>query len=324
MNELEWSGRSVFRASHVPPLVGDMTLEMIAEDAATKIWGQCQSEYASDTRARDEATLAFEPEDEKVASFAHSLVRRTDSARTHYEGFQQALPEFAHMVTRSIIAHQPLVYEIRFGRNPKSKGIEKVAFSLVFAPGARLLRRGRRVIQILPAPVADEYGGQRIRIPRPDDTFVFGVPKRWRKHLKRARRAARLYDMLQRRSLKRAADAMRERATCDDPARELRSSRTMLARATAALGWFGRGLFTEYVNDFHTFERAIRWERFCLDLLSGILEELQRAVERIGTEVHSPCRLVVTPTTRGESISELRRRLRTGQVSFGELIRSLR
>lgn len=110
----------------------------------------------------------------------------------------------------------------------------------------------------------------------------------------------------------------RRRVNCYDHSSNLQ----MLARATAPLGWLGRGLFHGYETDYQGVERQIRWNTFCIDLRNHIVRGLEAAVRRIADILNSGCRLIMDEKSE-YTLEDVRKKLQEGKTSTVELIRLL-
>ena len=100
------------------------------------------------------------------------------------------------------------------------------------------------------------------------------------------------------------------------------SNLKMLARATAPLGWSGRGLFHGYETDYQGVERQIRWNAFCIDLRNHIVRGLEAAVRRIADILSSGCRLIVEEKSE-YTLEDVWKKLQEGKTSTVELVKLL-
>ena len=317
MAELAWSGRAIFRPSNGSDRRTGMTLHMMAEDASQRIWYQLQADRFADELSNYAVSLLFEPQDERVASLAASLTHDW-----HSRDFMEQVPDFLRMTAYSIVADGLVVYEGQFGRNPETGMVERFALVPVFVPGGRVQRIGKRIIQLVPSAIGGDFDGERIRVLEPKDTFVFAAPRQWKKHLRRARKAARTYDLLWNRSMHDYSEGLGKRLPSEDLGETRRSLSQILARATAPLGWNARHLFDDYGTEFQFVDRTFRWVSFCLDLRARILDGLKQLVARIASEVGSPCRLVSKEGTQRQALKEAVSKLWSGDAPFSEIVKS--
>jgi len=318
MGDLVWSGTGLFEPAAHFAMPDGMYFHMLSEDVGSRLWADCEGGYRLTGNRSFTVSFSFEPEDERVECFAGSLVRHG-----YRSGFVDSVGEFIQMVASAMVQDGQFTYELCFGRDGETRNVQEIQFRPVFAPGGRVLAFGGWLVQILPVQVASKHSCSRIVRLDPKHTFVFRIPRRWRRALARARAASRAYDSVERTWHRRVMDAMRGRGVGVDTRSAHRANAAMLARATAAIGWTARGLFTDYWTDYQLLERLIRWTGFCLDMRRAILSEIRRAVSQIAIEVGSPCRLIVKESGGEELVSDLRRKLRSGSVSFMELVKAL-
>ena len=310
-DELVWSGNSVFEPSG-PFFPRSPNLEMMGQDAGATIFGQCRERHGRGGRRFSSVSFRFEPEDNAVIDFFRTLVGGQSRDLDYH------IAEFLNMIARTIVVEGRFVYELQIGRNKDSQKIVEMNFSPVSAPGSKILVFGSRVIQLLPSSIAKEHNCSRIRTLNPDHTFIFQAPSNWRHALGKARSALHFFDAMKYRLMDQLAESMKSDkegvCTYDDL-----SNLKLLAKATASLGWSGRGIFQGYQSDYLGIERLIRWNRFCIDLRNHMILSLKIAVDRIASILNSACRLIVEEGSE-YTLDNVRKKLQEGKTSTVELI----
>jgi len=310
-DDLIWSGKSVFEPSG-PFFPRSMNLNMMGQDAGGTIYGQCRQKHERGGRRFSSVSFRFEPEDRIVIESFRTLVGG-QSNDINYN-----IAQFLDMIARTIVVDGRFVYELQIGRNKNTKQIVEMNFSPVSAPGSKIIVFGSRVIQLLPSSIAKEHNCSRIRILNPDDNFIFQAPSNWRHTLGKARSALHFFDSMKYRLMDQLAASMKsdkkEIYSYDDF-----SHLKLLARATASLGWSGRGIFQGYQNDFSAVERLIRWNRFCIDLRNHMILILKAAVNRISSIHNSACRLIMEEKSE-YTLDDVQKKLLEGKTSTVELI----
>lgn len=290
---------------------------MMAEDAGLELWAQIKDADRLSQRSSRYVELTFEPDDERVRNLAWSLVRGQ-----YCEDFCGGVSRFVQMMARTIVERGAFAYELQFGCSPMSNEVEAIRFVPVFTPDGRVVRVGQRCMQVVRPRVAAELGCSCVVRLVSDCTFAFEAFPKWRRELRIARSASRLYERSEHDTMRRITEAMSGKTYAGNHEDDSLKNITMLAKATAPIGWTARGLFRDYNTEYQFMERAIRWQQFCLDLRRSILEELQRAVARIAREVNSACRLKIVEH-EPEPLTEIYRKLRSGSTSFVALGKSL-
>lgn len=317
---LEWSGKSVFRPSDGCPSRGSFNLDMLADDAGLEVWSLCRGRAHTEEECGVGVSFDFEPPDANLASLAAPLV---DAPRHRHTSFASSAVDFAKMLARWIVAEREAVYELQIGRNPESKQIVRVMFRPVSVPGGRVLRFGNRALQVIPKLVAEQFKTTRFIFLEPNDTFVFRAPTKWRRRLARARSVLKICDSLEKSYRGRFIQSLDAPGETPDYVGHRAANVKMIARATAPLGWYGRGLFREYHTDYQLMEWQIRWKSFCRDLVRAVVEQLQRAVRRLAELTGSSSRLVLRMSPDDEWFQQMRERLRRGEVSFAQMLDAL-
>jgi len=108
-----------------------------------------------------------------------------------------------------------------------------------------------------------------------------------------------------------------------DFAAETRLNAIALARDIAPLGWSASGSFSEYQTDYQLVKRELRWRMFCLELGENVFLTFQHAVSRIAEALDSKSRLVLFEPPDRTAIWNMTHRVRAGEVSFVDVIKSL-
>lgn len=313
-NDIIWSGNSVFEPSG-PFFPRCPNLEMMGQDAGAAIFGHCQNRRGRQGRRFSSVCFRFEPEDGAVIDFFRTLVggRSRD--------IDYSIAEFLNMIARTIVVEGRFMYELQVGRDKNTQEIVKMNFSPVSAPRSKVLVFGSHAIQLLRSSIAKEHNCSRIRALNPDHTFIFQAPSSWRHALRKARSALHFFDAMKYRYMDQLAESMKsdkQRPCIYDHSLNLK----MLAKATAPLGWSGRGLFHGYQNDYLGVERQIRWNKFCIDLRNNMIHSLKAAVNRIASINKSACRLIMEEKSE-YTLEDVRTKLQEGKTSTVELIRLL-
>ncbi len=311
-DDIIWSGQSIFEPSG-PFLPRSMNLNMMGDDAGAAIYSQCDQGHGRNGSRYSSVNFRFEPEDKDVMGFFRTLVGG-QSRDINYN-----IAEFLNMTARTIVVKGRFVYELQIGRDKDSQKIVEMNFSPVSAPGSRVFILGSHVIQWLPSSIAKKYDCSRIRTLNPDNTFIFQAPSRWRQALGKTRSVLHFYDAMEHCWVGQVTESItsdkQSLCTFDRP-----SNLKMLAKATAPLGWSGRGLFHGYQNDYLGIERRIRWNSFCIDLRDHMILSLRNAVNRIATILNSDCRLIVEEKSE-HSLEDVLKKLQEGKTSTVELVR---
>jgi len=312
-DNLVWSGNSVSEPSD-PYFPRSPNLEMMGQDAGATIFRQCQNRRGRQGSRFSSVCFRFEPEDNKVINFFRTLVGGQS------RDIDYSIAQFFNMIARTIVVEDRFVYELQIGRDKNTKNIVEMDFSPVSAPEDKLLVYGRHVIQLLPSSVAESHSCSRIRRLDPDDTIIFGAPSRWKRVIRSARSELRFFDAMK-------FSWMNQITESTTTGRRLHeydhsSNLKMLARATAPLGWFGRGLFHGYQTDYQGLERQIRWNTFCIDLRNHMIRGLEVAVRRIADILNSGCRLIIDDKSE-YTLEDVRRKLQEGKTSTVEIVKLL-
>lgn len=313
-DDIIWSGQSIFEPSG-PFLPRSMNLNMMGEDAGVAIYSQCDRDHRTKSNRYSSVNFTFEPDNKDVMGFFRTLVGG-QSRDMNYN-----IAQFLNMIARTIIVEGRFIYELQIGLDKDSQKIVEMNFSPVSAPGSRVFILGSRVVQWLPSIIAKEHSCSQIRILNPNNTFIFQAPSRWRQALGKARSTLFFYDAMKYSLMDQLTESMgsgKETVCLYDDFSNLK----LLAKATAPLGWLGRGLFHGYQNDYLGIERHIRWNRFCIDLRNHMIVSLKAAVSRIASILDSDCQLVVEEKSE-YSLEDVLKKLQEGKTSTVELVRLL-
>lgn len=311
-DDIIWSGNSVFEPSG-PSFPRSPNLEMMGQDAGAAIYSQCLQKHGRGGRRFSSMSFRFKPEDNAVINFFRRLVGGIS------DDIDYNIAQFLDMIARTIVVEDRFVYELQIGRHKNTHEIVEMSFSPVSAPDDKLFVCGRYVLQLLPSSVAEIHSCSRLRTLDRTDTLIFRAPPRWRRALRNARSALCFFDAMEYRLMDQVAKSVtagRRRAVSYNHSANLK----MLARATAPLGWSGRGLFHGYQTDYLGVERQIRWNKFCIDLRNHMVRGLEAAVHRVADILNSGCRLIMDEKSE-YTLKDVRKKLQEGKTSTVELIR---
>jgi hypothetical protein len=286
----------------------------MGQDAGATIFCQCQKRHDGQYCRFSSVCFRFEPEDKKVINFFQTLVGGQS------RDIDGNIAQFLNMIARTIIVDDHFVYELQIGRDKNTKNIIEMNFSPVSAPHDKLLVYGRHVVQLLPSSVAESHSCSRIRRLDPNETIIFAAPRRWKSVVRNARSALRFFDAMKFSWM----NQMTESKTTGRRMYEYdySSNLKMLARATAPLGWTGRGLFQDYTTFYQDLERKIRWNTFCIDLRNHMIRGLEVAVQRIADIMNSKCRLIIEEKSE-YTLDDVRKKLQEGKTSTVEIVKLL-
>jgi hypothetical protein len=318
--DLVWDGQSQpwSRAgrSGVP---GDSSnLWMCAEDLALEIWTHLRRTKDSvDTRSV--APLWLEACSEETCD----ILVKSLPYNQYREDLIDAVTAFARMVAQSLVAEGSIAFEIQGGwdrsdqENPKLEGAR-----LLYIDRKSMIQLGPWSYQIVSSRErydgSEEDTGLKHVIPlNTERLVVFRPPRHYRKPLDRMRAGFRSIGHSEQRWMLDFAG----RSEQEDFASVKRAYTIRVARLCAPIGWNGRGLFRDYIADFHFFCRHLRWMRFCIEMRDAILTTLSKSFALIGAlRGESPkLRWGHLPTV--QDVEESEAKLMAGQTRFDDIIK---
>jgi hypothetical protein len=318
--DLVWDGQSRpslrTDASGVPG--GSSNSWMCAEDLALEIWTHLRG--TRDTvGTRHVAPLWLDDCSEEMRIILVNSLPYTQ----HRDELTEAVAAFARMVAQSLVAEGSIAFEVQRGwhrsdqKNSKLEGAR-----LLYIDRNSMIKLGPWSYQIasnaVPYDNLNEDAGTKHVIPLDAQRIVtFRPPRQYRKALDQMRAGFRsIANSEQRWMLNFAGKGEQEDFACVK-----RAYTIQVARLCAPIGWNARGLFHDYIADFHYFCRHLRWLRFCIEIRDSILTTLSESFELIGgwRGENPKLRWGHLPTI--QDVQESQAKLMGGDTRFDEILK---
>lgn len=93
-----------------------------------------------------------------------------------------------------------------------------------------------------------------------------------------------------------------------------------LAEATSGTGWLARNMLNEFCNEYYTFYRFLKFERFKAQIRTCILSGLNTALEIVGRKTNTAISLKVEGLPGVSDVDDVIAELRSGTSTFDEIV----
>ena len=285
--------------------VGGMYGRMLAEDLSHL--------FPYDSGPTDGFTAVLDPSSEDVEELIlDALPTYHGPARTLHDG----LREFGQLAAQELL-DGPVVLEIDIYTDESG---DAKAFRLDFIPNPTYWESFGRPRQWVPAPAGGKRrGGLHYRELDASRVVKFDLGRRTRRDIRRALKALSLAD-----SLQSAAFGM-VTSTGSAEGFDFETQRSLVAaetrKRTHAIGWDGRGLYTEGMLEPYPVWRRLRFARFQGVVRAVVVEGIQEAIDRAGKTLGFQARIVLDGLLSDTDLDEAERALQDGSRSLVDLTR---
>lgn len=217
------------------------------------------------------------------------------------------------------LAQGDMYLEIEYFRSSENPNGSPVAFRLDFLFPELVRRRFGMYRYSIPTRVDEEDDvGWSSEPLDPKCVVVVSLPRRLRRELDRTLQVIRAADQ----DLQVMSDFTTGRNGSDsgfDLGAYQRLSHDIVLRASRAIGWAGRGLFTDDLLDPERVWRALQFARFGIELRNIALHGLQEAIDRAGIEIGFQAELQLSKVLTVEDVDQLEADLFAGTRPIGEM-----
>lgn len=272
--DLDWNGQTSCCPVGVEGLVPqrDMNLWMCAEDVGTEIWAHF---HRLDRRFGDDNAESLRLEecseglrDVLIDSLPYNQYERCLSG---------AVMNFAKIVAQECVMGGHVLFEVQGGWDRSGEAPRLEEARVVFVNSDSIVKLGRYLFQTVESDASIEGKDRVVRLD-PRRIVTFKPPRCYRGTLARMRSRFPLIGQSEsqwRRSV--GTQGLQEESSTVS-----RYYNVQRARLSAPVGWNGRGLYCDYIADFHWACRQLQWHRFCIEVRDGILTTLNRVFTMIG------------------------------------------
>lgn len=233
-------------------------------------------------------------------------------ARTLHDG----LREFGQLAAQELLTG-PVVLEVDIYSNDSG---EAKAFRIDFIPNPTYWESWGRPRQWVPAQAGGKRrGGLHYRELDRSRVVKFDLSRQTRREVRRALRALSLADKLQ--------SAAFDMITSDGQAEgfDFEAQRALVAaetrKRTHAIGWDGRGLYTEGMLEPYPVWRRLRFARFQGVVRAVVVDGIQEAIDRAGKFLEFRARLVLGGLLSDTDLDKAEQALQEGSRSLVDLTR---
>ena len=215
-----------------------------------------------------------------------------------------------------------LVLEIEYFSRPEVLASKPVAFSIRILDPDFLKKRFGKYRLLVPSGLdLDKTLGWRWEKLKGETLTAVTLPRRQKRDVKRALNAIRAMDQ----DVQVMTDFTVGRHGAKsgfDFAAYQRRSRDIVLRASAPVGWSGRGLFTEGLLDPEKAQRAIQFERFVASLRDVALSGLQATINKAGGVLGFDARIELNGVLDARALDRMQEELAKGTRPISELLHS--
>lgn len=209
---------------------------------------------------------------------------------------------------------------IEYFRAANEPASRPIAFSLDVLPSELIETKFGKTFYWQQTPASERESPRWAReLLDPSRIVSVALPGRLRRDLDKARRIIRIADQ--------DLDVM-HRFTIGEDRRNSgfnlseyqRRSNDIVLRETSAIGWSGRGLFTEDLLDPMKAWRAIQFARFEMNLLATAQRGLQTAITRAGGQIGFEASISLSGVLTQAELDQLETELQDGRRPMTELL----
>lgn len=234
------------------------------------------------------------------------------------DNLSAAVCDFFQTCANSVLAFGPAPHEIVY--LSEAAGGKVVGFELVPIQPATVFRRFGKLVQYLPADVAETHHLPRHIELLADDILWFEPPEDL------AERIPEMMDQLAALSQRPMPDfAMREMT--QNAGRTVYNfsdhhlwQRKAVASACKEIGWNARDYTAEGVLPYYLLHRRLRFEKFKIDLRHSLLSTLNAGIARVGKKIGFEGELVVEGLPSLSDVTAAETDLREGKKSSKEIL----
>lgn len=261
----------------------------------------------------DGFTAAIDPSSDDVEQLIlDALPTYHGPARTLHDG----LREFGQLAAQELITG-PVTLEVDVYRD--DAGAAK-AFRIHFIPNPTYWESWGRPRQWVPMRAGGKRrGALHYRELDPANVIKFDVSRQTRRDIRRALRALTVADKLQSAAFGMITSAGPAEGFDFDAQRTLVAAETR--KQTRAIGWDGRGLYTEGMLEPYPVWRRLRFARFQGIVRSVIVGGIQEAIDRAGQLLDFRARIVLDGLLSDTDLDRAEEALRDGSRSLVDLTR---
>jgi len=296
-----------FIGTHLSANAEGMYPHMLIEDASIRIMpigGQSN---------REDFSVRISPKSDPFEEALANCIAR----RQWPETLASAVCDFFHDAMRRAMYFGHAPYELV----PDQEDSEETpGLFLVDIYPASFVKALGRPHQVIPKRMAKELGRSRLVALDPENTFVFGLPKKYGSErmltLFQLRRLSK--DLLPKFGIEAASRASNVPFSLEE---FYRTQRMALGKAALPYGWDGRRLLDDATVEFYQLERFLSFQRFLAECRAGFLFELNRIAQRVGGALGFEGRVDVLGLPTVEDVNEALSRLRSGSCAFGDVLK---
>ncbi len=291
-----------------PDYMSELYPSMLIEDVALAIMPV--GGHSENSRFR----VSVEPPDRRAEGLVNDAIARHGRAGT----LAESACDFLYSCSRTMLSYGRATYELVYlSREDEAKA---AAFELVSIPALTVCRRGRKMVQHIPAEEARRRGVPRRIELEGDRVLTFELPRRIRNEF------GRIMGTLSRLSKQFIPEFALEQT--EDPSKRvpydsgvhIREMHLAIARAGKVIGWNARETFVDEVLEYYWMERQLRFEQFKADLRKSILEVLNDGLKRAGRELGFEVEIKIDGMPTTDDVRAAREELGKGTRTFREIL----
>lgn len=272
----------------VPRRFGELYTTIFVEDIASSVWPFA---YRS---SRRNVSVELKGSSESAEEIVIAALGKNERS------LELSLKEFLSAASSQIAEFDLAVAEIVFTRDTETNKIENV--ECVWINPVQIHKRWGEMYQQVPPEVASQRGVKTL-IHLPDEKIIqFSAPPRFRGAISKARESLSIVSDFRNSSF--ALTAFQTNLPFDWQAHE-RAMMLALAEAGRPIGFGSRGMFNKHVATPYWIRMRLLHERFLIELRQSLLDTLNEALKRIGSQMGFDCELKVNglPTDRDIEIA---------------------
>lgn len=259
---------------------------------------------------------------EPAEARAEKLIATALNQDDYHTDLTSATRSFLTQCARTVIAYGEASYELVYLSTPDDGAV--VDFHLAYIPPLTVRRRRGKLVQYIPAKVAQARKGSQYIPLEPDRIITFSLPKSVQKGF-----SAMMEDLAFLSThvipdfvFQRGDDSSRQ--TPFDSSAHIHLQKQALAEAGKLIGWDARSLFRDETLEFYDLYRALAFERFKIELRTNLLQKVNEVLTQAGQKVGFSGQLQISGLPTLKEIEEAQAHLSAGDQPFQEILKPFR
>lgn len=249
------------------------------------------------------------------------LVANALAPGDRYAHLGDAFRDFTDLAVQTLMACGSATYEVDILSKGEGPEPEPFAFEInPLVPGS-LARRWLKPVQLVPPDLgeATTLRGTSYRPLDPKTLITVELPRHLRRDLRRAKRVLRDADKRQRTEISLLESWLSSNGPYQ-PMDHRQQTKAVLARATAATGWDGRGQFTDGQLPPYTVWRRLQFVEFKIALRTVAENALNEALSVAGRHLGRDLAVVISGVVTTGDVAQARTDLALGSRSLADLV----